>query len=128
MTAVELHIAERLLGHLRAGTADSAETDLRLPAWHYFDEGHAARERALFLRTTLLATVSSALPAPGSFVTLDLIGVPLLLVRQEDGSLAGFRNVCRHRGVITREHFVRRLSARTSRAMSSVAGTRVRLA
>jgi phenylpropionate dioxygenase-like ring-hydroxylating dioxygenase large terminal subunit len=98
MTSVEVDIAERLLSHLRAGTADSAETDLRLPAWHYFDEGHAARERALFFASPLLATVSSALPAPGSFVTLDLVGVPLLLVRQDDGSLAGFRNVCRHRG------------------------------
>ena len=33
MTSVETSIAERLLTHLRDGTADSAETDLRLPAW-----------------------------------------------------------------------------------------------
>jgi phenylpropionate dioxygenase-like ring-hydroxylating dioxygenase large terminal subunit len=98
MTAVEVQIAERLLTHLRDGTADSAETDLRLPAWHYFDEGHAARERDLFVRTPLLATVSSALPEPGSFVTLDLLGVPLLFVRQDDGTLVCFRNICRHRG------------------------------
>ena len=98
MTSVEVQIAERLLTHLREGTADSAESDLRIPAWYYFDEGQAARERALFFRTPLVATVSSALPEAGSFVTLDLIGVPLLLVRQDDGSLAGFRNVCRHRG------------------------------
>jgi phenylpropionate dioxygenase-like ring-hydroxylating dioxygenase large terminal subunit len=98
VTAVDLNIAERLLTHLRDGTADSAETDLRLPAWHYFDEGHAARERALFVRTPLLATVSSALPGPGSFVTMDLLGVPLLFVRQDDGSLVCFRNICRHRG------------------------------
>jgi phenylpropionate dioxygenase-like ring-hydroxylating dioxygenase large terminal subunit len=98
VTSVEVRIAERLLCHLREGTADSAESDLRIPAWYYFDEGQAARERALFFRTPLVATVSSALPGPGSFVTMDLIGVPLLLVRQDDGSLAGFRNVCRHRG------------------------------
>ena len=98
MTTVEVQIAERLLNHLRAGTADSADSDLRIPAWYYFDEGQAARERALFFRRPLVATVSSALPGPGSFVTLDLIGVPLLLVRQDDGSLAGFKNVCRHRG------------------------------
>jgi len=98
MTSVEVEIAERLLTHLREGTADSAETDLRIPAWYYFDEGQAARERALFFRTPLVATVSSALPEAGSFVTLDLIGVSLLLVRQDGGTLAGFRNVCRHRG------------------------------
>ena len=98
MTSVDVQIAERLLTHLRDGTADSAETDLRLPAWHYCDEEHAARERALFVRTPLLATVSSALPGPGSFVTLDLLGVPLLFVRQDDGTLQCFRNICRHRG------------------------------
>ena len=98
MTSVEVQIAERLLNHLRAGTADSADSDLRIPAWYYFDEGQAARERALFFRLPLVATVSSALPGPGSFVTLDLIGVPVLLVRQDDGSLTGFKNVCRHRG------------------------------
>jgi phenylpropionate dioxygenase-like ring-hydroxylating dioxygenase large terminal subunit len=98
MTSLEVEIAERLLTHLREGTADSAASDLRIPAWYYFDEGQAARERALFFRTPLVATVSSALTDAGSFVTLDLIGVPLLLVRQDDGTLAGFRNVCRHRG------------------------------
>ena len=44
MTTVEVQIAERLLNHLRAGTADSADSDLRIPAWYYFDEGQAARE------------------------------------------------------------------------------------
>lgn len=91
-------IVERLVAHLREGTTDAAESDLRLPAWHYFDPDHAALERAMFLGRPLLAAVSSALPAPGAFLTMELVGVPLLLVRQEDGSLAGFRNVCRHRG------------------------------
>ena len=98
MTSVEVRIAERLLTHLREGTADSAESDLRVPASYYTDRGQAARERALFFRTPLVATVSSALAEPGSFVTMDLIGVPLLLVRRDDGTLAGYRNVCRHRG------------------------------
>jgi phenylpropionate dioxygenase-like ring-hydroxylating dioxygenase large terminal subunit len=91
-------IAERLVTHLRGGTTDTAERDLRLPTWHYFDPGHAARERALFHRRPLLAAVGTSLPSPGAFLTLDLVGVPLLLVRQADGSVAGFRNVCRHRG------------------------------
>src|SRR5437764_4108068 len=98
MRSVEMQIAERLLNHLRAGTADSEDSDLRIPAWYYFDEGQAARERALFFRLPLVATVSSALPGPGSFVTLDLIGVPVLLVRQDDGSQTGLKDGCRHRG------------------------------
>jgi phenylpropionate dioxygenase-like ring-hydroxylating dioxygenase large terminal subunit len=96
----ELEVAERLLTHLRDGTTDTAEegTDLRLPAWHYFDPDHAAREREVFMRRPLLAAVSSSIPAPGDFLTLELVGVPVLLVRQEDGTVAGLRNICRHRG------------------------------
>ena len=95
----ELEVAERLLTHLRAGTTDTVEEgDLRLPSWHYFDPDHAHRERAVFMRRPLLAAASSSLASPGDFLTLELVGVPVLLVRQEDGTVAGFRNVCRHRG------------------------------
>jgi nitrite reductase/ring-hydroxylating ferredoxin subunit len=38
------------------------------------------------------------LPEPGSFVTADAAGSPLLLVRQDDGSVRALANVCRHRG------------------------------
>ncbi|WP_166462852.1 aromatic ring-hydroxylating oxygenase subunit alpha [Amycolatopsis acidicola] len=38
------------------------------------------------------------LPQPGSFVTVDVAGAPLLVVRQDDGSIAVLSNVCRHRG------------------------------
>lgn len=38
------------------------------------------------------------LPSPGDFVTHDLSGVPLLVVRGDDGKVSAFFNVCRHRG------------------------------
>ena len=38
------------------------------------------------------------LPEPGSFVTADAAGSPLLVVRQDDGSVRVLANVCRHRG------------------------------
>jgi phenylpropionate dioxygenase-like ring-hydroxylating dioxygenase large terminal subunit len=97
-TGDELAVALRLLEHLRAGTTDREESDLRIPAWHYFDEERATQERAVFRTRPLLATVTSALPGPGAFVTQELLGVPLLVVRQDDGSVAAFRNICRHRG------------------------------
>jgi phenylpropionate dioxygenase-like ring-hydroxylating dioxygenase large terminal subunit len=37
-------------------------------------------------------------PSPGDFVTHDLGGVPLLVVRGDDGTVSAFLNVCRHRG------------------------------
>ena len=94
----DIEVAERLLAHLRAGTTDNAESDLRIPVWHYLDPERAEAERAVFRQRPLVAAVSAGLRDQGSFLTLELIGVPLLLVRQDDGSVAGFINICRHRG------------------------------
>jgi phenylpropionate dioxygenase-like ring-hydroxylating dioxygenase large terminal subunit len=46
----------------------------------------------------LVVAHSSMLAAPGDFVTHDLSGVPLLVVRGDDGKVSAFLNVCRHRG------------------------------
>jgi nitrite reductase/ring-hydroxylating ferredoxin subunit len=48
-------------------------------------------------RPTVVAHTSQ-LPEAGSFVTADAAGTPLLLVRQDDGSVRALANVCRHRG------------------------------
>ncbi|RYE43205.1 MAG: Rieske (2Fe-2S) protein [Hyphomicrobiales bacterium] len=42
---------------------------------------------------------SSELMKPRDYVTDDVTGIPVLAVRQQDGSLKAFLNVCRHRGV-----------------------------
>lgn len=54
--------------------------------------GHPARQRP-----TAVAHLAQ-LPEAGSFVTADAAGTPLLLVRQDDGSVRVLANVCRHRG------------------------------
>ena len=44
--------------------------------------------------------MSGDLPEPGSFLTLDDFGVPVLAVRDDEGTFRAFVNVCRHRGVL----------------------------
>ncbi len=39
-------------------------------------------------------------PAPGDAMPIDLLGMPLLLLRDREGGLRVFENVCRHRGMI----------------------------
>ena len=53
---------------------------------------------ALFRGRPLVVALSADVPATGDFVATESAGVPLLLVRGEDGFLRGFLNVCRHRG------------------------------
>jgi len=55
-------------------------------------------KRALFRERPLLVALSCELGEPGAFVTADLGGAPVAVVRQEDGSVRAFVNACRHRG------------------------------
>src|SRR4051812_31838073 len=59
-------------------------------------EVFAAEERALFGRMPLLAGLSCEVAAPGSFLTTQAGRVPVLVVRQDDGSVRAFVNACRH--------------------------------
>ncbi|MBV8249297.1 MAG: aromatic ring-hydroxylating dioxygenase subunit alpha [Comamonas sp.] len=57
-----------------------------------------AQELSLFRRHPQAVAAGQSLAAPGSWLSLTHLGTPLLLVRQADGELQAFLNVCRHRG------------------------------
>jgi choline monooxygenase len=64
----------------------------------YTDPANYARERQrIFSRSWLLIAHESELSRPGSLVAATVAGFPLLVVRDELGSVRGFHNVCRHR-------------------------------
>ncbi|MGH8702696.1 MAG: aromatic ring-hydroxylating oxygenase subunit alpha, partial [Burkholderiales bacterium] len=52
----------------------------------------------LFRRYPLLLGMSCQLREPGDYLTDDFTGIPILVVRGEDGRVRAFHNVCRHRG------------------------------
>ncbi len=55
------------------------------------------RER-VFFREWMYAARADEAPLPGDFVTADVAGESILIVRGKDDELRGFYNVCRHRG------------------------------
>jgi Rieske 2Fe-2S family protein len=55
------------------------------------------RER-VFARNWFYAGRAEGLDEPGDFVTVDVAGESVIVVRAADGDLHGFYNVCRHRG------------------------------
>ncbi|HET8599610.1 MAG TPA: aromatic ring-hydroxylating dioxygenase subunit alpha [Segeticoccus sp.] len=55
------------------------------------------RER-IFFRSWMYAGRAERLASKGQWMTVDLAGESILLVRGEDGRIRGFYNVCRHRG------------------------------
>jgi len=54
--------------------------------------------RVLFEGGPVLVALSCELAHPGSFVTATAGRVPVTVIRQADGAVRGFVNVCRHRG------------------------------
>ncbi len=66
-------------------------------AWYRDPEVYALEKRAVFADTWQAAGRLAELSAPGDFVTADIAGEPVLLVRGQDGELRAFFNVCRHR-------------------------------
>src|SRR5205085_62577 len=72
-----------------------------LPNEHYVDPGVFAEEK----RSVLFANWSGIgfgkdIPEPGDARPVEFLGIPLLIVRDRDGSIGVFQNTCRHRGMI----------------------------
>lgn len=90
---------DQMFALLAANTTQMADQEYVQPVADYVDPGHARRERdLLFRRTPLIVAASDELARPGEFRTVDIDGMSAVIVRQDDGSLRAFHNVCRHRG------------------------------
>src|ERR1700743_192101 len=95
----ELAVGRRLFGHIDARTTDLAADMFRNKTIAYSCRERAALEREkLFRARPIFMGLSTRLAKPGDFLTEDVAGMPVLLVRGPDGGLRGFANVCRHRG------------------------------
>jgi phenylpropionate dioxygenase-like ring-hydroxylating dioxygenase large terminal subunit len=97
-------VQEELITRLRE-MIDSGETTLvdserYNPVAEYGSREHLATEHSeLFRKFPIIVGHSSQLKEPRDYITDETSTVPVLVVRQEDGSLRAFFNVCRHRGV-----------------------------
>jgi choline monooxygenase len=68
-----------------------------IPSPWYFDESIAALENsAVFGKTWQVVGRADQVPSPGQFLTADVAGEPIVVVRGEDSQLRAFYNVCRH--------------------------------
>jgi choline monooxygenase len=78
-----------------------------IPASWYIDERLAELERQnVFGRTWQVVGRADQVRRPGDFVTAELAGEPLVVVRGSDQQLRAFYNVCRHHAaaVVTEQH------------------------
>ena len=70
-----------------------------LPHWAYTSAGWYEREvERIFRKGWNYVGHVSQVPKPGDFFTLDVAGIPLIVVRGQDEKVRAFFNSCRHRG------------------------------
>ena len=68
-----------------------------LPGWTYTDPGIFERERRdIFFRSWQYAGAAGDVAQPGDYLTLDVLGQQVVVVRDDEGQLRAFFNVCRH--------------------------------
>ena len=97
----QVRLIKQLCAHLDAGTTEDAGGFRRLPTATYTDSARSEREwNEFFMATPQCIGLSGDLPEPGSFLTNNDLGIPILATRDHDGSFKAFVNSCRHRGVI----------------------------
>jgi phenylpropionate dioxygenase-like ring-hydroxylating dioxygenase large terminal subunit len=94
-----LDISRRHIANFSAGTTDTHPDGPRfIPAAEYLDRDIFENEKAMLRQVPLVVAHGSQLPAPGTYHTEELMGVPILLVRQNGGAVQAFLNSCSHRG------------------------------
>jgi Rieske 2Fe-2S family protein len=78
---------------------NAAAMEVSLPSNWYHDEAIFKIEKErLFCREWICVGRDEELPKPGDHLVLDVLGESILLLRNRDGELRAFYNVCRHRG------------------------------
>jgi phenylpropionate dioxygenase-like ring-hydroxylating dioxygenase large terminal subunit len=92
-------LIERILNHVETHTTDLEDDSWREPVVNYQSPARldAEMHRVLRRHPTVFCP-SAALPQAGSFIARHAAGVPLVVVRGNDGVVRAFRNACRHRG------------------------------
>ena len=96
MTALDP--ALQAIEDLRANVAVPFERAQAMPKSVYTSPDFAqAEQRHIFARDWLCAGRADALKDPGDYLTMEIAGEPVIILRDRDGALRGLSNVCRHR-------------------------------
>ncbi|MFZ9425777.1 MAG: aromatic ring-hydroxylating oxygenase subunit alpha [Ilumatobacteraceae bacterium] len=92
-------LVRRLVNNYRHKTLDHCEAAITEPASVFTDPVRFQKELdVLFRHGAHIVGWTGELPRPGTFITKDVAGHPVLITRAEDGVLRAFRNACTHRG------------------------------
>ncbi|MFT7220645.1 MAG: phenylpropionate dioxygenase-like ring-hydroxylating dioxygenase large terminal subunit [Candidatus Azotimanducaceae bacterium] len=97
---VQVEILKELMEQVDSGKNIDSGVQYRMPTSAYCCPDIAAKEWDIFFQNhPQFIGLSNDLPEPGSFLTIDDFGTPVLATRDNNGQFHAFLNACRHRGV-----------------------------
>ena len=86
------------LDHLATLAALPQDEATAMPPEMYHSPEIADREQQqIFNREWLCAGLSNTIPKAGDYLSYEIGDQPIVVIRQKDGDIAAFANVCRHR-------------------------------
>ena len=94
----QIDLAQRVFDHLDAETTDLSDQITVNPVSAYNCENRLAGEMQLIRSQPILIGLSAKMPNPRDYLTDDNTGVPVIVVRDDDGQVRAFVNACKHRG------------------------------
>jgi phenylpropionate dioxygenase-like ring-hydroxylating dioxygenase large terminal subunit len=98
-----------MLSEMSSEIQERLDAGFTLPAGWYSDPAILALERErIFKRTWQYACVTAQVAEPGSYFATRAGHIPVVVVRDQEGSVNAFVNVCRHRGHVVAQGSGRR--------------------
>ncbi|MEM7171787.1 MAG: ring-hydroxylating oxygenase subunit alpha [Pseudomonadota bacterium] len=92
------HLSQDLTAMRRRFKPDAADDSYSLPAFCYTEDRYLELDReAIFYRTWQFVCHVERLRQPGSYLTFEVQDRPFFAVRNRQGQLRAFYNVCKHR-------------------------------
>lgn len=97
---MQRELGRRTLALLDAHTTEMADSTMEEPLDGYTSQDQYEQERlAIFNRYPTFVGLTCDVPEPGSWMTHDATGTPILITRDQDGRVRAYLNMCQHRGV-----------------------------
>jgi phenylpropionate dioxygenase-like ring-hydroxylating dioxygenase large terminal subunit len=96
-------LTDELLASFEASTRDVNEACLLPPELYTSPEWFEFEREAIFGHSWLCVGRESQIPEPGDWFAFELVGEPLLVVRDKEGLVRVNSAVCRHRGMVVAE-------------------------
>jgi phenylpropionate dioxygenase-like ring-hydroxylating dioxygenase large terminal subunit len=94
-----LALTQRLITQLENNSTEEAPEEIRESASAFLcPERHEQERQQFFLNTPQVIGFAGEIAKPGSYLTAEICGVPVLVTRTENNEVKAFVNACAHKG------------------------------